>query len=164
MGAIMFESLVNQVAEQLNKRNWTVTTAESCTGGGIAYALTSVAGSSVWFKAGLVTYSNENKTSLLNVLPTTLDTQGAVSEAVVEEMATGAALRALDDCAMAVSGVAGPDGGTAEKPVGTVCFGWTVGGVVSSETHLLSGDRKAVREQTIEIALKGLLHRIENYA
>ena len=136
-------------------------TAESCTGGWIAKALTDIPGSSQWFEAGFVSYSNAAKTTLLDVLPAELAEHGAVSEPVVRAMAIGALERAATDLAVAVSGIAGPDGGTPGKPVGTVWFAWAWrhGKSVRSQTRLrlFKGDREAVRRKSVSLALTTLL-------
>ncbi len=132
-------------------------TAESCTGGGIAEALTALAGSSNWFECGFVTYSNESKQSMLGVTSSSLVEQGAVSEAVVKEMASGAVMRSRAQLAVAVSGVAGPAGGTPEKPVGTVWVAWADEQRSWASCYHFQGDREAVRRQTIEAAIDGLL-------
>jgi len=152
--------ILSALAERLNQLNYTVTTAESCTGGGISFYLTGIAGSSSWFERSYVTYSNEAKVNELEVLPSTIEEYGVVSEPVVAQMAVGAALRSGANCAIAVSGIAGPDGGSEQKPVGTVCIAWSVDGVVETITELFDGDRQQVREKTIASALKGLLRRL----
>ncbi|MBI2381109.1 MAG: CinA family protein [Gammaproteobacteria bacterium] len=132
-------------------------TAESCTGGGIAYALTGVPGSSAWFERGYISYSNAAKVELLGVRPETLATHGAVSGEVVCEMVEGVLARSPVDLAVAVSGIAGPDGGSPEKPVGTVWLAWGLRGrPVRSERFLFGGDRSAVRIAAIFAALDGL--------
>ena len=118
------DPLVQQIADLLQQRHWMLATAESCTGGMIAAACTDVAGSSAWFERGFVTYSNEAKTDLLGVDASLIATQGAVSQAVVEAMAAGAVARSKAQVSVAVTGVAGPGGGTPDKPVGTVWLGW----------------------------------------
>lgn len=154
--------LASELGSLLLARQWQVTCAESCTGGGIAAAITAVPGSSSWFGAGFVTYSNHHKVRMLGVREETLIRVGAVSRQVVEEMTAGALQEAGADIAVAVSGIAGPDGGTAEKPVGTVWFAWaTAGGVDSSCAHL-AGDRDSIRRQAVDIALQGLIDRIKN--
>ncbi len=132
-------------------------TAESCTGGMIAAACTDLAGSSVWFERGFVTYSNEAKTDLLGVDASLIATQGAVSQAVVEAMAAGAVARSKAQVSVAVTGVAGPGGGTPDKPVGTVWFGWSVGGQIRSERRQFDGDRAEVRAATVQHALQSLV-------
>ncbi len=153
-----FEQLVQKLAARLKESNWSMATAESCTGGWIAKCCTDLAGSSGWFERGFVTYSNRAKQELLGVESSTLEREGAVSEATVIEMAEGARSRAGVQAALAVTGVAGPDGGTVEKPVGTVWFAWSLLGCQSrSEVMLFQGDRDAVRRQTVAHALRGLL-------
>ena len=154
------QHLSQRLGSALERRSATVSAAESCTAGGIAFALTSVDGSSHWFGQSFVTYSNEAKHKMLDVSQYALEQYGAVSHQVVEEMALGAALKANADYSMSVSGIAGPGGGSEEKPVGTVYFGWCLEGRVESEKAVFSGDRHAVRMQSIEFALKGLLQRI----
>jgi nicotinamide-nucleotide amidase len=137
-----------------------VTTAESCTGGLIAGAITDVPGSSGWFDRGFVTYSNDAKMALLGVREATLAAHGAVSEEAAAEMASGALARSAADLAVAVTGVAGPDGGTPAKPVGMVCFGWARrGGAVDTATRHFPGDRAAVRAASVAVALQGLIDR-----
>lgn len=153
-----------QLAEQLGERllavGKRVTAAESCTGGGVAQAITAVAGSSQWFDLGLVTYSNTAKQQFLGVPEELLLREGAVSEAVVLAMAVGAIAASGADFAVAVSGIAGPDGGTAEKPVGNVWFAWAGPAGVQAEKHQLSGGRAEVRDQAVKISLRGLLQRV----
>ncbi len=154
--------LAHRLGEALLEKSWLLACAESCTGGGIAAAVTDIAGSSQWFDRGFVTYSNQAKQDMLGVSDETLENHGAVSEATVQEMVAGALTRSQAQIAVAVSGIAGPDGDTPEKPVGTVCLAWQVKGkepVVRTE-HV-SGDRAAVREQTVLCALQGLLDIIE---
>jgi nicotinamide-nucleotide amidase len=134
-----------------------VTTAESCTGGGIAEAITRIPGSSAWFEAGYVTYSNRQKTKQLDVPDGLFSTVGAVSREVVEAMVRGAQLKSGARFAVAVSGVAGPDGGSVEKPVGTVWLAWGDAERLISVRRQFPGDRDAVRRQTVEAALAGLL-------
>jgi len=142
----------------LQRRGWQVTTAESCTGGGLAFAITSVPGSSAWFERAYVTYSNAAKVAELGVSEATLQAEGAVSEATVREMAAGALRESGAHLAVAISGIAGPDGGSAEKPVGTVCFAWQQAGTEPvTARHLYRGNREAVREQAIITAFNGLL-------
>ena len=142
----------------LLRRQATVTTAESCTGGWIAKVLTDVAGSSAWFERAFITYSNDAKQQMVGVSDSSLQQWGAVSEQVVKEMAAGALKEAAADFAIAVSGIAGPDGGTAEKPVGTVWFGLAAAtGATLQKCVVFQGDRDAVRRQTVATALQ-LLH------
>ena len=140
-------------------RRWTVATAESCTGGLIAGAITDVAGSSDWFDRGFVTYSNEAKIEMLGVRAETLAAHGAVSEATAREMATGALARSGADIAVAVTGIAGPAGGSSTKPVGLVCFAWARGRTRRARTAHFPGDRAAVRAATVAAALEGLISR-----
>ncbi len=148
---------VEQLAALLLRRQALLATAESCTGGMIAAACTDLAGSSAWFERGFVTYSNEAKTDLLGVDAALIRQHGAVSEPVVRAMVQGAITRSRAQVAVAVTGVAGPTGGSVEKPVGTVWFGFSVGGQVSSELQRFSGDRAAVRAATVQHALERLL-------
>jgi nicotinamide-nucleotide amidase len=154
-------TLAEQVGAALKAHGTMLATAESCTGGGIAQALTDISGSSAWFERGFVTYSNVAKAEMLGVRLTTLEAHGAVSEAAVREMAAGALHHSHAQLAVAVSGIAGPTGGTPEKPVGTVWFGWALrDGEVHARLHHLSGDRAAVREQSVQIALQGVLNML----
>ena len=151
--------LAAELGRHLQTLNAHVTTAESCTGGGIAEAITRIAGSSAWFEAGFVTYSNQQKTRQLDV-PQALFTQvGAVSREVVEAMVRGAQAHSDARFAVAVSGVAGPGGGSPEKPVGTVWLAWGVGDEVTAECRHVPGDRDEVRRQTVIAALEGLIRR-----
>jgi nicotinamide-nucleotide amidase len=156
-------ALVEQVAARLLAVHGALVTAESCTGGWVGKACTDLPGSSRWFRGGAIVYDNELKTSLVGVLPETLARHGAVSEAAVLEMARGALERLGGTISVAVSGVAGPDGGTPEKPVGTVWFAWAVrrGEVLETTARhqLLGGDRDEVRRQSVAIALRGVLQR-----
>ncbi len=137
-------------------------TAESCTGGLVAGAITAIAGSSDWFERGFVTYSNAAKSEMLGVPAELIDRHGAVSEPVAAAMAAGAAARGAADCALSVTGVAGPGGGTATKPVGMVCFGWiTRGGQPRTATVHVPGDRATVRNAAVEAALSGLIELID---
>ena len=151
-------SLSADLGQRLLDLGAQVTTAESCTGGGIAEAITRIAGSSEWFEAGYVTYSNAQKTAQLQVPSELFEEVGAVSREVVEAMARGARLHSKARFAVAVSGVAGPGGGSAEKPVGTVWLAWADGTRVFSRREQFAGDRDAVRRQTVVAALQGLLH------
>ncbi|TBU92843.1 CinA family protein [Stutzerimonas kirkiae] len=151
------EALADELGRLLLHLGHQVTTAESCTGGGIAEAITRVAGSSAWFEAGYVTYSNAQKTRQLGVPGNLLEQVGAVSREVVEAMARGARAASGAHFAVAVSGIAGPGGGTPHKPVGTVWLAWAAGERVLSERHLFPGDRQAVRRATVRVALQGLI-------
>ena len=154
-------ALASQVARQLQARAFMVATAESCTGGLVAAALTEIAGSSAWFERGFVTYSNHAKVEMIGVEADLIDAHGAVSEEVARAMAEGALLESRAQCALSITGIAGPGGGTRDKPVGTVCFGWAVlEEAVESETMHFAGDRAAVREQSARHALGGLLLRL----
>ena len=149
--------LARQLGEQLAARKMKVTTAESCTGGGIAQAITMIPGSSSWFELGFVTYSNRAKQQQLFVDPEILLKYGAVSEEVVTAMVSGALRAANADAGIAVSGIAGPDGGSINKPVGSVWFAWQLAtGLPSTAYHHFPGDREAVRHRAIEVALMGL--------
>lgn len=151
-------ALSGAVGQWLAAQGAVLVTAESCTGGWIAEVVTATAGSSNWFDRGWVTYSNAAKTDMLGVKVSTLVAHGAVSEAVVQEMAEGALARAPATHAIAVSGIAGPGGGSAEKPVGTVCLAWaTRNGPTRTVTRLFAGDREAVRRQTVMLALQTLI-------
>lgn len=148
--------LAAQLGRQLQDAGAQVTTAESCTGGGIAEAITRIPGSSAWFEAGYVTYSNVQKNKQLGVSAELFATVGAVSREVVEAMVRGAQAHSGARYAVAVSGVAGPDGGSAEKPVGTVWLAWGDGERLHSVRKQFAGDRQEVRRQTVEAALAGL--------
>ncbi|HUF22232.1 MAG TPA: nicotinamide-nucleotide amidohydrolase family protein [Burkholderiales bacterium] len=153
--------LAERVGLALNGRGFMLATAESCTGGWIGQAVTMVPGSSAWFDCGFITYTNTAKSNLLGVREETLAKYGAVSEQTVVEMSAGALARSRAQIAVAVSGIAGPDGGSAEKPVGTVCIGWAVrGSSPAAQTFVLSGDRNAVRRASVIAALEGLLTRL----
>lgn len=146
--------LSERVGLALKARGATVTTAESCTGGWVAKAITDIAGSSAWFERGFVTYSNEAKSQMIGVKAETLAAQGAVSEPVVVEMAIGALKAARADFAISISGIAGPDGGSDSKPVGTVWFGFaSVSGQGITRRERFDGDREAVRRQATAYAL-----------
>ncbi|MCW2267760.1 MULTISPECIES: CinA family protein [Pseudomonas] len=151
-------ALSARLGEHMRRFNAHVTTAESCTGGGIAEAITRIPGSSAWFEAGYVTYSNQQKTRQLAVPEALFAKVGAVSQEVVEAMVRGAQSASGARFAVAVSGVAGPDGGSPAKPVGTVWLAWADGSHVSSERRHFDGDRDEVRRQTVIAALEGLLH------
>jgi nicotinamide-nucleotide amidase len=146
-----------QLADLLQNKRWMMATAESCTGGMIAAACTDLAGSSAWFERGWVTYSNAAKTELLGVDAALIDQHGAVSEPVVRAMALGAVAHSQAQVAVSVTGVAGPGGGSADKPVGTVWFGFALPGLLISEVMLFDGDRAAVRRATVHHALTRLI-------
>jgi len=157
-----FMRLAGEVSARLLAKGWIMASAESCTGGWIAKCCTDRAGSSAWFERGFVTYSNAAKQDMLGVDSATLVRAGAVSRAVALQMADGARHRAGVDIAVAVTGIAGPDGGTPEKPVGTVWFAWSTGARSESEQRLFAGDRDAVRRQAVAYALEGLIGRLES--
>jgi nicotinamide-nucleotide amidase len=149
--------LSERIGQALKARGATVTTAESCTGGWVAKVITDIAGSSAWFERGFVTYSNEAKSQMIGVKPATLEQHGAVSEPVVVEMAIGAIKAARADYAISISGIAGPDGGTATKPVGTVWFGFaSAAGEGITRCECFNGDRENVRRQATAYALQTL--------
>lgn len=150
-------ALARKVGEALKAKGAKLVTAESCTGGWVAMALTAVAGSSDWFERGYVTYSNAAKREDLDVAEATLARHGAVSEQTAREMAAGALRKGGGQVALAITGVAGPTGGTPAKPVGTVCFAWTDGSKMVSETKRFDGDREHVRRQSVERSLQGIL-------
>jgi nicotinamide-nucleotide amidase len=153
-------ALVEALATELRTRGWMMATAESCTGGLIAGACTDLSGSSDWFERGFVTYSNAAKTELLGVPADIIAVHGAVSEPVARAMAAGALVRSQAQLAVAVTGVAGPTGGSAGKPVGTVWFGWATPQGLFTEHQRFDGDRAAVRQATVAHALAGLLQRL----
>ena len=156
-----FAGIIAELAGRLLGHNRQLVTAESCTGGWVAKACTDLPGSSGWYRGGVVAYSNELKVALLGVRPRTLEEHGAVSEAVVREMAAGALQWLGGDVAVAVSGVAGPDGGTPDKPVGSVWFAWAEHGdagiVVRAALRRFEGDRDRVRREAVLAALQGLV-------
>jgi len=155
-------ALAEKVAATLIARGAMLATAESCTGGWVSQVLTAIAGSSAWFERGFVTYSNAAKEEMLGVRAETLAAHGAVSEPVAREMALGALARSHASCALSVTGIAGPSGGSAEKPVGTVCLAWAAAGrPARAETRRFPGDREAVRRQSVERALQGLLELLD---
>jgi len=149
--------LTKTLAQILLSRNWTVSLAESCTGGLVCATLTELAGSSEWFERGYITYSNEAKTECLDVSAQLIQSHGAVSEQVAKAMAEGARIHSRSDVAISITGIAGPTGGSAEKPVGTVCFGWATDNQTLTKTMCFDGDRQAVRQQATEFALTELI-------
>jgi nicotinamide-nucleotide amidase len=154
------QELAIDLGRALVARGWKVATAESCTGGLVAGAITDIAGSSEWFERGFVTYSNEAKVELLGVRPETLARSGAVSEATAREMAAGALERSRADIAVAVTGIAGPAGGTQDKPVGLVWLAWAIrNGRVEAVSRRFEGGRAAVRDASVAVALAGLVER-----
>jgi nicotinamide-nucleotide amidase len=150
-----------ELAEILQKKGWMMASAESCTGGLIAGACTDLSGSSNWFERGFVTYSNAAKTEMLGVDAALIEAHGAVSEAVARAMAIGALRHSHAQVSVAVTGVAGPTGGSLDKPVGTVWFGWCVAQTSTSEMHRFAGDRAAVRLQTVQLALTRLVELLD---
>ena len=152
--------LCEQLARALLDRGWMMAAAESCTGGMIAARCTDLPGSSNWFERGFVTYSNAAKSELLGVSADLLAIHGAVSEPVARAMACGAVQHAHAQVSVAVTGIAGPAGGSADKPVGTVWFAWCVQDQLSSERCIFEGDRAAIRQATVTHALQGLLGRL----
>jgi nicotinamide-nucleotide amidase len=152
-------ALARKVGRRLKASGAKLATAESCTGGWVAQAVTAISGSSEWFERGFVTYSNEAKREMLGVKRATLKKHGAVSEETAREMAKGALKKSRATIAVAVTGVAGPTGGTPGKPVGMVCFSWATKKVLRSETRRFRGNRERVRRQSVVHALKGLLGR-----
>lgn len=154
------EALAAQTGALLLNNGQKLATAESCTGGWVAQCLTAIAGSSAWFERGFVTYSNEAKQEMLGVGKETLATHGAVSEATAIAMARGALSRSHADWALAITGIAGPDGGSPAKPVGTVCFAWAgPDNQQDGETCRFSGSREHIRALSVRHALTGLLQR-----
>lgn len=157
-----FDKLAEQVGQVLKEKEWKIVTAESCTAGGLAYAMTSIPGSSTWFDRGFVTYSNLSKIELIDVNENIINEHGAVSEQTARAMADGALSHSQAQISMAVTGIAGPDGGSTLKPVGTV---WFAISSIDKETtaypKLFQGDRKAIREQSIQFALEKLLQYIK---
>jgi nicotinamide-nucleotide amidase len=154
----MVQKLSSLLGQALSVRSWTLATAESCTGGLLAGAITAIPGSSAWFERGFVTYSNESKMELLGVTPATLACYGAVSEETALEMLDGAIAHSHADVAIAITGIAGPDGGCADKPVGTVWLAWRRRhGNDSTQTHCFPGDRETVRQHAVTTALERLI-------
>ena len=154
--------IAKEVAKHLIAKGWTIALAESCTGGLVCAALTDLAGSSDWFERGYITYSNQAKTECLAVPAETIESFGAVSEQVAKAMSEGAQKNAGVNVSVSITGIAGPAGGSIEKPVGTVCFGWTIqkenlAAITICKTMQFSGDRQAVREQARDYALSELI-------
>lgn len=153
-------ALCVQLASALRSRQWMLASAESCTGGLIAAQCTDLPGSSQWFERGFVTYSNAAKTEMLGVPADLISRHGAVSEAVATAMARGALTRSHAQVSVAVTGIAGPSGGSSDKPVGMVWLAWCVGTQLNSEVHHFAGDRDAVRQATVQRAITGLLKHL----
>jgi nicotinamide-nucleotide amidase len=163
MGPGTLDELAAALGTTLKSRGLKIATAESCTGGWVGQAITSVSGSSEWYDRGFICYSNASKHEMLGVPGEILDRFGAVSEETVRAMAVGALAHSRAQTALAVSGVAGPSGGTRDKPVGTVCLGWALpDGSVVSETRFFPGDRQAVRRRSVETALARLIDSLTN--
>jgi len=160
-------SLAQQIGERLLHKQLRLCTAESCTGGWVAKVMTDVAGSSQWFDRGFVTYSNQAKEDMLDVSAELLRQQGAVSEATVAAMASGALVNSAADLSVAISGIAGPDGGSEEKPLGLVCFAWAARGIGQDENRVrtaqqrFAGDREAVRRQAVRYSLQGVNNMLQ---
>ncbi|WP_422844307.1 CinA family protein [Acidovorax sp. M2(2025)] len=157
LDAQALEANLTQISLRLLQQRRMLATAESCTGGMIAAACTDLPGSSQWFERGFVTYSNAAKTQMLGVPAALIEQEGAVSEAVARAMADGALAHSQAQVSLAVTGVAGPTGGSEAKPVGTVWFAWCVGGATHSEVQHFAGDRAAIRAATVRYALQRLL-------
>lgn len=150
--------LAHHLGQKLHEKGWMLTTAESCTGGWLAQVITAIPGSSAWFDRGFITYSNQSKMDMLDVAAATLESRGAVSEETVQEMAAGALKHSRAQISASISGIAGPGGGTREKPIGLVCNGWALSdGTVLSSTCRLSGDREEIRSRAVAAALRGLI-------
>jgi nicotinamide-nucleotide amidase len=162
------DALAKRIGQRLETSRQKLVSAESCTGGWAAQVVTSVAGSSAWFERGFVTYSNEAKQESLGVSAETLAKHGAVSEETAREMALGALRHSRGTLALSITGVAGPTGGSASKPVGTVCFGWAANGAggsapsARSETRHFAGDRESVRRQSVIHALEGVIRLLDS--
>ena len=153
--------LAVELSEKLRARGWMLATAESCTGGWIGQVLTALPGSSHWFERGFITYANAAKTEMLGVPAETLAAHGAVSEETASAMAAGALAKSHAQAALAVTGIAGPGGGTPQKPVGLVCYGWALAdGRLMSSTCRLDGDREEIRSRAVAAALRGLIELI----
>ena len=153
--------LAVELADRLRARGWMLATAESCTGGWVGQLLTSLPGSSEWYERGFITYANAAKVEMLGVSEGTLATHGAVSEQTAGAMAAGALKHSHAQAALAISGIAGPGGGTPQKPVGLVCYGWAlVDGTVMSSTCRLDGNREEIRSRAVAAALRGLIELI----
>jgi len=162
MNSDPLETLAARVGDRLRERGALLVTAESCTGGWVSQVVTAIAGSSEWFERGFVVYSNAAKEELLGVKRETLQRHGAVSEQTALELALGALERSRGTITVAVTGVAGPSGGSAAKPVGLVCFGWATKEGAKSESRNFAGDREAVRRQSVEHALSGVLAALDD--
>ncbi|MES2534408.1 MAG: CinA family protein [Pseudomonadota bacterium] len=155
--------LAARAGSVLQKKNWFLATAESCTGGGVGQAVTEIAGSSDWYDCGFITYSNASKSELLDVPAALIAQHGTVSEEIAAAMAEGALANSNAHVTISTTGIAGPGGAVAGKPVGTVCFGWATKDGTHTERLVFSGDRRSVREQTVAHALQGLIRFIEQH-
>jgi nicotinamide-nucleotide amidase len=152
------QQLAREVGDRLCARGWKLATAESCTGGWVGQLVTALPGSSHWYERGFITYANAAKIEMLGVLEATLAAHGAVSEETASAMAAGALKHSHADAALAITGIAGPGGGTPQKPVGLVCYGWALAdGTLMSSTCRLDGDREEIRSRAVAAALRGLL-------
>lgn len=149
--------LATQVGALLTQKKLLLATAESCTGGGVAHAVTEISGSSAWFECGFITYSNASKSGLLDISPALIAQHGSVSEEIAAAMAEGALANCEAHVAISTTGIAGPLGAVPGKPVGTICFGWSMNGKTMTERKMFTGDRISVREQTVLHALKGVV-------
>ena len=157
-----FLAVTQELADYLATNAYTLAVAESCTGGGVGYALTSLSGSSSWFHGGFITYSNQAKQDMLQISAALLEKYGAVSNDVAEAMAAGVLLVSKASCSLSVTGIAGPDGGSDDKPVGMVCFAWACREKpIVTETMQFFGDRASIREQSVHFALSGLLRYLQ---
>ncbi|WP_297325448.1 nicotinamide-nucleotide amidohydrolase family protein [Nitrosomonas sp.] len=155
--------LAAKVGVRLAQCGLKLVTAESCTGGWLGQAVTAVAGSSAWYERGFITYSNASKCEMLGVQQTTLDRYGAVSAQTAQEMVIGALNRSHAQIGVSITGIAGPDGGTALKPVGMVCFAWALkDGAVRQEIQCFQGDRETIRRLSVATALQGILHLLSD--
>jgi len=150
--------LASELGDRLRARGWMLATAESCTGGWVGQLLTSLPGSSHWYERGFITYANIAKIEMLGVPAETLATHGAVSEETASAMAAGALAHSHAQAALAITGIAGPGGGTPQKPVGLVCYGWALAdGTLMSSTCRLTGEREEIRSRAVAAALRGLI-------
>jgi len=162
MDDLTLQDLARKVGAELAQQGLMLASAESCTGGWVGQTITSIAGSSAWYERGFITYTDISKREMLGVSSTTLDQYGAVSEETAYEMAECAIARSHAQVVVSVTGIAGPDGGTAKKPVGTVCFAWLMkDGLARSETHHFSGSREEIRRQAVMGALQGVLDLLQ---
>jgi nicotinamide-nucleotide amidase len=158
MDDLSLQDLAGQAGQMLSEQGLMLVTAESCTGGSLAQWITSIAGSSSWYDRGFITYSVASKHEMLGVSESTLDEHGAVSEETASEMAAGAIGRSHAHVAIAITGIAGPGGGTPRKPVGTICFAWMIkDGLARAETRYFSGHREEIRGEAVAVALQGAI-------